>query len=233
MRPGWPSRVARPHLASRPSRSSLPIRPTPGRPGGGRTGRRFPRASPGPGGPGRAWRPVGHRSPRLLPGRRGVFRGRPLGFRGALRLFCGLLRVRPVPRRLLFARGFPRPRRPGPGPGLVGAGVPGVPAGVGPARRLVCPGLELPRRHGQFLAQGPHRIPDVLGDLAGDVADRGRELFFKLREVVKAGPQFLASLLRDAVDLPAVGRVVGYAGPLLRAWPAVGRWSLVRARRCP
>src|SRR5262249_46434685 len=141
---------------------------------------------------------------RAGPGLRRLVRGLLRAGAGLRRLVRGLLRA--VARLL---RGRPGLLRVGPGPRLVGAGVPYVSAGVG-AARLVRPGVELPRRPGQLLAQRAHRVPDVLGDLAGDVADRGGDLFFKLREVVEAGPQFLASLLGDAVDLPAVGLVVGY-----------------------
>src|SRR6266704_518567 len=128
--------------------------------------------------------------------------------RGPRRVLLGLFGGFPRPRRLLLGRGLPRPRRRGPGPRLVGPGVPQVTAGIGAARGLVCPGMELARRPGQLLAQGPHGLPDVLGDLAGDVADRRRDLLFEFGEVVEAGVQFLPALSGDAVDLPAVGLVV-------------------------
>src|SRR6266702_2104194 len=146
------------------------------------------------------------RGPRLAGGLCPLIRGPRralLGPRGAL---LGL--IRGLPRRLFLGRGLPRSRRRGPGPRLVGPGVPQVTAGVGAARGLVCPGMELARRPGQLLAQGPHGLPDVLGDLAGDVADRRRDLLFEFGEVVEAGVQFLPALSGDAVDLPAVGLVV-------------------------
>src|SRR6266702_1131480 len=127
---------------------------------------------------------------------------------GPCGVLLGLIGGFPRPRRLLLGRGLPRPRRRGPGPRLVGPGVPQVTAGIGAARGLVCPGMELARRPGQLLAQGPHGLPDVLGDLAGDVADRRRDLLFEFGEVVEAGVQFLPALSGDAVDLPAVGLVV-------------------------
>src|SRR6266702_585381 len=138
---------------------------------------------------------------RVLLGTCGVLLG-PCG------VLLGLIGGFPRPRRLLLGRGLPRPRRRGPGPRLVGPGVPQVTAGIGAARGLVCPGMELARRPGQLLAQGPHGLPDVLGDLAGDVADRRRDLLFEFGEVVEAGVQFLPALSGDAVDLPAVGLVV-------------------------
>src|SRR5215475_10832629 len=155
---------------------------------------------------------------RALPGpRRFPSLGRFLRLRRAL---LGLGRFLPLRRALLGLRRallglgrflgacrFPSSRRLGPGPRLVDPAVPHVPARVGTAGWLVCP-LELARGPAKFLAQGAHGLPDVLGDLAGDVADRRGDLFLKLGEVVQARVQFFPALVGDAVHLPAVGFVV-------------------------
>src|SRR5215469_1944721 len=82
---------------------------------------------------------------------------------------------------------------------------------------LACPGVELPCRPGELLAQGPHGLPDVLGHLAGDVADRGRDLLFKLGKVAVARVELRAALVGDAVNLPAVRLVVRDQALLLEA----------------
>src|SRR5215475_12251609 len=119
---------------------------------------------------------------------------------------AGLRRAPPGPRRFPGPGRFPSSRRLGPGPRLVDPAVPHVPARVGTAGWLICP-LELARGPAKFLAQGAHGLPDVLGDLAGDVADRRGDLFLKLGEVVQARVQFFPALVGDAVHLPAVGFV--------------------------
>jgi hypothetical protein len=121
---------------------------------------------------------------------------------GGLRCFLGLGRFRLS--GILGPRRFPGSCRLGPCPRLVGAGVPQALARVGAAGCAV----ELTRRPGKFLAQGTHCLPDVLGDLAGDVADRRGDLFLKLGEVVQSGVQFFPALVCDPVHLPAIGFVV-------------------------
>src|SRR5580704_9411496 len=61
---------------------------------------------------------------------------------------------------------------------------------------------------GQLLAQAAHGLPDVLPDLAHDVADRGGQLLLELVELVAAAAQLLAAGLGDPVDLAAVHLVV-------------------------
>ena len=96
-------------------------------------------------------------------------------------------------------------RLPGPLPGFV-PGLPGLLAGVG-AHVLARP-AGLPGGPGQLLAQAAHGLPDVLPDLAHDIADRRGQLLLELVELVAAAAQFLAAGLGDPVDLAAVYLIV-------------------------
>src|SRR6185437_10670716 len=86
------------------------------------------------------------------------------------------------------------------------AGCPGLVA------RLV-PGLAFGPPHltggpGQFLAEAADGVPDVLADLADDVADGRGQFLFELIELVPPVSQLLAAGLGDPVDLAPVFLVV-------------------------
>jgi hypothetical protein len=83
-------------------------------------------------------------------------------------------------------------------PGLLAGLVPGVALGA----------AHLARGPGQLLAEAAHGVPDVLADLADDVADRRGQLLFELVELVAPAAQLLAACLGDPVDLAAVLLVV-------------------------
>ena len=94
-------------------------------------------------------------------------------------------------------------------PGLVTslvAGLPGLLAHVG--GHLPAHPAGLTGRPGQLLAEAAHGLPDVLPDLADDVADRRGQFFLELVELVAAAAQFLAAGLGDPVDLTAVYLIV-------------------------
>src|SRR6185437_15016917 len=61
---------------------------------------------------------------------------------------------------------------------------------------------------GQFLAEAAHGVPDVLADLADDVADGRGQFLFELIELVPPVSQLLAAGLGDPVDLAPVFLVV-------------------------
>src|SRR5690606_989979 len=61
----------------------------------------------------------------------------------------------------------------------------------------------------QLLAQSLDRVADVLLDLAGDVAHRGRDLLLQLLQLVEAGVQLGAALVGDGEDLLAADHLVG------------------------
>jgi hypothetical protein len=75
--------------------------------------------------------------------------------------------------------------------------------------------VHVPRGKGEFLAQVPHGLPDVLGDLTGDIPDRRSDLVLEFAEVIRAVAEFLAALVGDPVHLPPVGLVVGDQALLL------------------
>src|SRR5690242_1719379 len=79
---------------------------------------------------------------------------------------------------------------------------PGVP--TRPWTRLA----HVPGGRCEFLAQAPDGFPDVLGDLAGDIADRSGDLFLQLGQVVHACVQLFPALVGDPVHLLAVNLVV-------------------------
>ncbi len=174
---------------------------------------------------GRLVRPglVGGLLPGILPD---LLRGVPVGLLGLLAGLPGLLLgllgrllglvLGPVPRLphlfLGLVAGPPGlllclvPGLPGLRPGFV-AGLLGLLAGVG-GRGLAHP-AGLAGGPGQLLAQAAHGLPDVLPDLADDVADRRGQLLLELVQLVAAAAQFLAPGLGDPVDLPSVYLVVG------------------------
>src|SRR6202035_1000262 len=78
--------------------------------------------------------------------------------------------------------------------GLLAGLVPGIPLGT----------PHLPGGPGQLLAEAAHGVPDVLADLADDVADGRGQLLFELVELVAPAAQLLAARLGDPVDLPPV-----------------------------
>ena len=88
-------------------------------------------------------------------------------------------------------------------PGLLALGIPRL------LRGLPLGAAHLPRGPGQLLAQVADGLPDVLTDLAHDVADGGGQFFFELVEFGAPVPQFLAAGFGDPVDLTPVLFVVG------------------------
>ena len=91
--------------------------------------------------------------------------------------------------------------------GLLAGLVPGVPLGA----------PHLPGGPGQLLAEAAHGVPDVLADLADDVADRRGQLLLELVELVAAAAQLLAARLGDPVDLAPVLLVVRDQALFLKA----------------
>jgi hypothetical protein len=90
-------------------------------------------------------------------------------------------------------------------PGLL-PGLPGLVENVG--GRVLAGPAGLTGRERQFLAETAYGLPDVLPDLADDVADRGGQFFFELVELVAPAAELFAAGLGDPVDLTAIYLVV-------------------------
>jgi hypothetical protein len=69
---------------------------------------------------------------------------------------------------------------------------------------------ELPGCGAQFLANAADGLPDVLGYLPGNVAQRLGELVLKVGQVGQPAVDLLAALVGDAVDLLAVDFLMGH-----------------------
>ena len=207
-------------------RQAIPRQAIPRRPAGPRRPRRWPapRDPPGPAPwrPGRPARPARSPAwparclPRLLLGLVPSLPGLVLGLSRPAVL--GL--VPRLPRLLLgLVPGLPGLRQ-----GFV-AVLLGLLAGVG--GRVLAHPAGLAGSPGQLLAQAAHGLPDVLPDLADDVADRRGQLLLELVQLVAAAAQFLAPGLGDPVDLASVYLVVGDQALFLQP----GQPRVDRARR--